>query len=175
MAAPQRDSEAGPDPVHGRGDHQGTTVKLDKATARRLAVKADCDPRTITKALCGEPIKGMSGQRARAIFAEIGLIAPTAPCNADMHRRPHPGAAMTGDAEDVRLDTAQVLAHLHVTDMHLCRMVATGFPAPHYFGERRRWWLGEILEWEASHVTKVKPAAETRGVANLIGKPERPA
>lgn len=47
---------------------------IDEANARRLAVKADCDTRTIKKALRGEVVRGMSGQRAKAVLIEAGLI-----------------------------------------------------------------------------------------------------
>ena len=76
---------------------------------------------------------------------------------------------MTGDATDVRLDTARLLARLDVTDRHLRRMVDAGFPAPHYLGERKRWWLSQILAWEALHATRTRPATVNRGVGNLIG------
>ncbi len=46
---------------------------IDEATLRQLAVKADCDPRTIEKVLKGVPVRGMAGRRAaRAVF-EAGL------------------------------------------------------------------------------------------------------
>ncbi len=73
-----------------------------------------------------------------------------------------------GDADDIRLDAARVLARLGVTDRQLRRMVAGGFPAPHYLGERRRWWLSEVVAWESAHVTGERPAAVTRGASNLL-------
>ncbi|WP_437647308.1 hypothetical protein [Sorangium sp. So ce362] len=48
---------------------------IDKATQRRLAVAADCDPRTVVKVFRGERVKGMSGERARKALIEAGLLA----------------------------------------------------------------------------------------------------
>jgi hypothetical protein len=47
---------------------------IDKATQRRLAVAADCDPRTIVKVFRGERVKGMAGERARKALIEAGLL-----------------------------------------------------------------------------------------------------
>lgn len=47
---------------------------LDEGTARRLAVKADCDPRTLKKVLRGEPVRGHVRIRATAALAEAGLL-----------------------------------------------------------------------------------------------------
>ena len=47
---------------------------IDEATARRLSVKADCDPRTLRKVLRGEDAKSMSAKRARAVLVEAGFI-----------------------------------------------------------------------------------------------------
>jgi hypothetical protein len=49
---------------------------LDAATARRLAVEGSVEPRTLLKALRGEPVRGMAGQRAREVLERHGLIAP---------------------------------------------------------------------------------------------------
>lgn len=46
---------------------------VDAATARRLAVKADCDPRSIRRIIAGEPVRGMSGQRALKVVRESGI------------------------------------------------------------------------------------------------------
>jgi predicted DNA-binding transcriptional regulator AlpA len=75
----------------------------------------------------------------------------------------------TGHATDVRLDAGQLSARLHATERQIRRMVDKGFPAPHYIGERRRWWLSEVQAWEATHATRSRPAAVTRGAGNLIG------
>lgn len=48
---------------------------IDEATARRLSVKAGCDPRTLRKVLRGQPVRGMSGQRARDVLVEEGLLS----------------------------------------------------------------------------------------------------
>lgn len=49
---------------------------IDEATARRLAVKADCDPRTVRKVLQGDPLKSMSARRAHKVLVEEGLAEP---------------------------------------------------------------------------------------------------
>jgi predicted DNA-binding transcriptional regulator AlpA len=73
-----------------------------------------------------------------------------------------------GDAEDIRLDAAKVAARLDVSPRHLARLVKSGrFPAPHYLGERKRWWLSEVQAWEASSTTATPPASVRRGAANL--------
>jgi hypothetical protein len=60
----------------------GRIMTLDIATARRLAVEADVDPRSIQReyrAAHGQdrPVRGMSGTRARKALVAAGLI-PTA-------------------------------------------------------------------------------------------------
>ena len=47
-----------------------TRKTIDEANARRLAVKADCDTRTIKKVLRGERVRGMAGERALAVLIE---------------------------------------------------------------------------------------------------------
>ncbi len=47
---------------------------IDEATARRLAVKADCDPRTLRKVLKGDKPCTMSAKRAQAALIEAGLL-----------------------------------------------------------------------------------------------------
>lgn len=47
---------------------------IDEAKARALAVKAECDPRTIKKVLRGGFVRGMPGHRAKAALVEAGLI-----------------------------------------------------------------------------------------------------
>jgi hypothetical protein len=49
-------------------------MKLDDATARRLAVAASCDPRTIKRAARGERVRGLAGQRARAALRDAGFV-----------------------------------------------------------------------------------------------------
>lgn len=51
-----------------------TRRTIDESQARRLAVQADCDPRTIRKALRGEDVKGMAGERARKALREAGML-----------------------------------------------------------------------------------------------------
>lgn len=47
---------------------------IDEATARKLAVKADCDPRTLRKVLHGGPARSLSAKRAWAILTAEGLL-----------------------------------------------------------------------------------------------------
>lgn len=55
----------------------------DSRTLWRFALKHECDPRSIVKALRGEPVKGPAGSRATAAAAELkaeGLVpAPSEP------------------------------------------------------------------------------------------------
>ncbi len=48
---------------------------IDESTRRKLAVLADCDPRTIDKVILGRPVRGAAGLRALAVLTECG-IAP---------------------------------------------------------------------------------------------------
>ena len=50
---------------------------IDYPTARRLAVEAQVDPRTILRLARGGNVRGMAGERARAALAELGL--PSSP------------------------------------------------------------------------------------------------
>jgi hypothetical protein len=63
---------------------------LDAATVRRLAVRADVDPRTIQKVYEGLPVRGMAGRRARGALAEAGLapwMGPASPPSPGRKRR----------------------------------------------------------------------------------------
>ena len=48
---------------------------IDEATARRLAVRAECDPRTLRKVLKGAEPRTMSAKRAKQALVEAGLVA----------------------------------------------------------------------------------------------------
>jgi hypothetical protein len=52
-----------------------TPRTLDASTARKIAVEASCDPRTVQRAYRGEPVRGLAGERARAALVAHGLIA----------------------------------------------------------------------------------------------------
>jgi hypothetical protein len=54
-----------------------TQLTLDAATARRLAVEGSVEPRTLLKALRGEPVRGLAGQRAREVLERYGLLHAT--------------------------------------------------------------------------------------------------
>ena len=48
---------------------------LDANTLRQLAVKADCDPRTVRGVLSGQiVVKTMSSRRAMAVLIEAGFV-----------------------------------------------------------------------------------------------------
>jgi hypothetical protein len=52
---------------------------IDANTARKLAVKADCDPRTVRDVLASNgKTKTIAGQRARAALIAAGLLKPEA-------------------------------------------------------------------------------------------------
>lgn len=51
---------------------------IDEATARRLSVKAECDPRTLRKVLRGDPTNSMSAKRAAAVLIEAGFLVAKA-------------------------------------------------------------------------------------------------
>lgn len=42
--------------------------------ARKLAVEASVDPRTIVRTLEGRRVRGMAGDRARRVLVEAGLL-----------------------------------------------------------------------------------------------------
>jgi hypothetical protein len=48
----------------------------DDATLRRLATEASVHPKTVLKALAGEPIRGLAGHRARSVLRELGYPVP---------------------------------------------------------------------------------------------------
>ena len=47
---------------------------IDYANARRLAVRGDVDPRTIMKLVSGQNVGGMTGERAKKVLKEAGLL-----------------------------------------------------------------------------------------------------
>ena len=49
--------------------------RLDAATARKLAVEASCDPRTIQRVFEGEAVRGLPGERARDVLVKHGFLA----------------------------------------------------------------------------------------------------
>jgi hypothetical protein len=46
---------------------------IDTATIRRIAVKADADPRSVEKRIRGERVRGMAGHRVDAVLREHGI------------------------------------------------------------------------------------------------------
>ena len=54
-------------------------IKLDTATARRIAAAADTDPRTVQRVANGEKVRGMAGQRAARALVKAGLIRDDSP------------------------------------------------------------------------------------------------
>jgi hypothetical protein len=53
-----------------------SNLRIDAASARRLAVEASVDPKTIIKALAGRHVRGDAGRRARDVLVRHGLLAP---------------------------------------------------------------------------------------------------
>ena len=53
-------------------------VPLGAADVRRLAVKADVDPRTLLRVAAGEPVKGMAARRARSVLLAEAYPIPDA-------------------------------------------------------------------------------------------------
>jgi hypothetical protein len=51
-----------------------TTRRLDYAIARKLAVQAQVDPRTILRVHRGKPVRGMAGHRAREALIHAGFL-----------------------------------------------------------------------------------------------------
>ncbi len=49
-------------------------MKLEYALLRELAVKASCDPRTVSKVLRGETVRGMPARRALKVLRRAGLL-----------------------------------------------------------------------------------------------------
>lgn len=47
---------------------------LDTATLRRLAVEANCDPRTVAAVAEGTEVRGDAGHRARAALVKAGYL-----------------------------------------------------------------------------------------------------
>ncbi|WP_242352404.1 AlpA family transcriptional regulator [Anaeromyxobacter sp. SG64] len=79
-----------------------------------------------------------------------------------------------------RLGIAEVEARLGVDRTTIWRWYRAGkFPAPHYLGERRSWFLGEIEAWEARRMAALASPDARRGARNLHAKdaatPENPA
>lgn len=48
--------------------------RLDAGALRKLAVEASCDPRTVRRVLQGQPVRGLAGERARAVLMQHGLL-----------------------------------------------------------------------------------------------------
>jgi hypothetical protein len=48
--------------------------RIDTATARRLAVAADVDPRTVIRVANGEAVRGMAAERAARVLRDAGLL-----------------------------------------------------------------------------------------------------
>lgn len=51
-------------------------AKLDSHDLRRVAVEAGCDPRTVTRHLDGEPVRGPVKARIADALRKLGLVPP---------------------------------------------------------------------------------------------------
>lgn len=63
------------------GVHMKARDLLDTVTARRIAVLADADPRSVDRVLLGKPIRGSVRLRILSALAECGLSALAATPN----------------------------------------------------------------------------------------------
>ena len=52
---------------------------VDEATLRELAVEASVDPRSVAKALRGEPVRGLAGNRINAVLDAFGVSQAALP------------------------------------------------------------------------------------------------
>lgn len=48
-------------------------LPVDCAELRRLACRAEVDPRTLAKVIRGEPVRGMAGRRALRVLRAEGI------------------------------------------------------------------------------------------------------
>jgi len=65
----------------------GTDLSL--ARLRELAVEAECDPRTVARALLGQPLRALRAKRAcEAVLRRAGLLPAPAPDVVDIHAAP---------------------------------------------------------------------------------------
>jgi hypothetical protein len=80
-----------------------TTPVVDTMTMRRLAVEAMCDPRSIAAELAGRRVRGVVGERARAVLRAAGF-----PCvhrgsrKGRLKRRTPPSVSKPGGVRDAR-------------------------------------------------------------------------
>jgi hypothetical protein len=51
--------------------------RLDAATARKIAVEARCDPRTVQRVYAGQQVRGDAGTRAREVLIAKGILPVT--------------------------------------------------------------------------------------------------
>lgn len=56
-----------------RGMNATHTTKVDRRRLLRLAADADVDPRTVERALRGEPVRGRAGERVARALEKAGL------------------------------------------------------------------------------------------------------
>jgi predicted DNA-binding transcriptional regulator AlpA len=69
-----------------------------------------------------------------------------------------------------RIGIAEVERRLGVERTTIWRWYRAGkFPAPHYLGERRAWFLGEIEAWEAHRMAALADPAQRRAARRLNG------
>lgn len=72
----------------------------------------------------------------------------------------------------VRLGVAELERRMGVTRTTLWRWVKAGrFPAPHFVGEHRRWFLGDVEAWEREQMART---ADARHGAKNLGEAARP-
>lgn len=62
------------------------TRPIPETKRRELAVRASVDVRTLGKILRGEPVRGLAGDRARAVLEAEGIKVPTPRPRSRRHR-----------------------------------------------------------------------------------------
>jgi predicted DNA-binding transcriptional regulator AlpA len=72
-----------------------------------------------------------------------------------------------------RIGIAEVQRRLGVHRVTIYRWCRAGtFPAPHYLGERRAWFLSDIEAWEAQRMAALADPANRHAARHLHTAPE---
>lgn len=75
-------------------------IRLTAHQARKVAVAASVDPRTVRRVLRGDPVRSSTGARVRTALARLGFIPRTGPQAGDPSVCA--GAACVGDLAEAR-------------------------------------------------------------------------
>jgi hypothetical protein len=91
-------------------------MTLDASTARKLAVEASVEPRSLLKALRGDAVRGLAGHRARGVLEKYGLLPATEnPIVAVARRRPPPPGPSSTAGEEPSSAKSQSIEEASVT------------------------------------------------------------